>query len=195
MLGADDVEIADQTTSVTAGGDIESAARSVDGLLLRLIRLIENGEAGKRVLHFAEGFENGAAITRNGGVVIGLRELHLSAARASGEDALRDVGADGPERTLHVDEFGDIRSLPAAVSEKIQRRIVSGFGDADLRVGDGHLAFGFGNVRTAFEKVGGQTGVERRRLGVEFVSGEMKIGRRLSGERGDGVFKLFALLF
>ena len=194
LLGGDDVEIADQAAGVAAGGDVESAARSVDGLLLGLIGLIENGEAGERILDFAEGFEHGAAIAGDGGVVIGLRELNLSAACASGENALRYVGAERPEGALDVGEFGDVGGLPATTTEKIERRIVGSFGDADLRVGDGHLAFGFGDVRTTFEKIGRQTGVERRRFGVKFAGGEMKIGSGLADQDGDGVFKLFALL-
>ena len=80
-----------------------------------------------------------------------MRELHLGAASAAGEDAFRDVCTDRPKRALHVGEFSHVGSLPAAGAKKIQRRIVSGFSDSDLRVGDGHLTFGFGDVGAALQ--------------------------------------------
>src|SRR5260221_9123986 len=120
LLGADDIEIADQAAGVAAGGDIESAARSVDGLLLGLKGLIEHGEAAEIVLNFLKGAENGSAVCGDPGVVIGWGELQLRTTGAAGEDALREVGTERPEGALHVDELGHVRGLPASVSEKIE---------------------------------------------------------------------------
>ena len=95
---------------------------------------------------------------------------------------------------MDVQQFCDVGRLPAAVAKKIQRREVSGAGDADLRVGDGHFAFGFGNVRAAFEEIGRQSGVDGGRLGVEFFGWKVEIRRGFADQNGDGVFELFALL-
>ena len=113
--------------------------------------MIENGEAGEAVLNFAESFEYGATIIGDGGVVVGLRELNLGSPGAARKNTFRDVCTNRPKRALHVGEFGDVGSLPPAGAKKTQRRIVSGFSDSDLRVGDGHLTFGFGDVGAALQ--------------------------------------------
>ncbi len=67
-------------------------------------------------------------------------------------------------------------------------------GDADLGVGAGHQAFGFGDVGAALEKIGWKAGVERGRLAFEFARRDVKVGSAAIDEDGDGVFELFALL-
>ncbi len=70
---------------------------------------------------------------------------------------------------MYTGEFGDVGGLPTAVGKKIEGWIVSGLGDADLRVGDGHFAFSFGDVRATLKQIGRQTGVESRRLHGQFA--------------------------
>src|SRR4029077_7244044 len=43
LLGGYDVEVTDQASLVAISGNVQAAARGVDGLLLRLIGLIEHG--------------------------------------------------------------------------------------------------------------------------------------------------------
>ena len=52
LLRGDDVEIVDQAALVAAGGNVESAASGVNGLLLFLLRFAEDVERGEFVLHF-----------------------------------------------------------------------------------------------------------------------------------------------
>jgi hypothetical protein len=84
--------------------------------------------------------------------------------------------------------------LPAAISKKIQRWIVSCRGNSNLRVGRRHLALGFRDVWPPLEQVRRQSRVERRRPVVEFLALEMKLWRRFPGQHGNRIFKLFSLL-
>ena len=194
LLGIDDVEVADEAASVAAFRDGKGAARGVDSVLLGLLRFIQNEEAVDVILHFTEGAKDSLAVGGYACIIAGFSELVLRAAGSTGENAFRGVGTDSPKRALDVQQFCDVGRLPAAVAKKIQRREVGGAGDADLCVGDGHFAFGLGDVRAAFEEVRRQSGVDGGRLGVEFFGGKVEIRRGLSHQDGDGVFELFALL-
>ena len=163
-------------------------------MLLRLICLVQHGQAGYIILHFAKGIQDTVAIGRHAGVISRFRELHLRAPRSAGENAFRDVGADGPEGALHVHQLGDICGLPAAISEKIQRRIIGRARNADLRIRYGHLPFGFGDVWPPLQQVGRQTGIECGRLRIQFFAGQVKFRVGFPKQDGDCVFKLFPLL-
>ena len=194
LLGTDDIEITDEAADIAAVGEVQRAASGIHGSLLGGLRFVEDRDAGKAVLHFLKSAEDRAAIVRDGGIVAGLRVLLLRAAGAAGEDALRDVGAESPKRAGDIGELGDVRGLPTAIGEEIERREKGGAGDADLGVGGGHLALGFGDVGTALEKIGGKAGVDGRRFGIELPGQEVKIRSGMIGEGGDGVLELLALL-
>ena len=194
LLGGDDVEVIDQAALIAAGGNIERAARGVNGLLLFLLRFAEDVERGEFVLHFLKRAEDGLAIVGDAGVPACARVLHLSAARSTGEDVFGGVGAYCPENALDAREFRDVGGLPAGLAEQIEARIVGGLRDTDLRVSGGHQALGFGDVGPALEKIGGKSSVERRRLAFEFARRNVKVWRGAIDEDRDGVFELFALL-
>ncbi len=120
---------------------------------MRLVGLLQHGQAGYVVLHFAEGVQNAVAVRGHAGVVARFSEVHFGAPRSAGEDALGDVGAYCPERTLHIYQLGDIGGLPATVSKQIQGRVVSSAGDSDLCVCHGHLPLGFRNVWPPFQQI------------------------------------------
>src|SRR5690348_15298544 len=156
--------------------------------------LVEHHQPGHVVLHFAKGAKNRVAIGGDAGVVAGLGELRLRAARAAGENGFGRVGSDSPDRALDVQELGDIRGLPSAIRKKIQRGKVGGAGYADLRVGGSHLTLGFSDVRAALEKIGWQPSVQSGRLGVQLLEREMKIRSRFADQDGYRILKLLSLL-
>ena len=194
LLGADDIEIADEAADVAAVGKVQRAASGIHGLLLGGLRFGEDRNSREAILNFLKGAENSAAIVGDSRVVAGLRKLLLRASSAAGEDALRHIGADRPERAGDIGELGNVRGLPAAVGEKIEGREKGGPGDADLRVGSSHLALGFGDIGAALEKIGGKAGVDGRRLGIQLPGQEVKVRSGMIGKSGDGIFVLFALL-
>src|SRR5579859_54183 len=156
--------------------------------------LVENDQAGHVILHFAESAENGVAIPSDGGIVAGFRKLRLSAARAAGEDGFGRVCPDRPHRTLHVQKLGDVCGLPSAIRKQIQRRKVGGAGNADLRVRSSHLAFGFGDIWTALQKIGRQPWIQRGRFGVQFLGSKMIIRSGFAEQNGNRVLELLSLL-
>src|SRR5580698_3062239 len=194
LLRGDDVEIIDETALIPTRGNVESTACGINGLLLFLLGFAEDVERGQFVLDFLKCSKNGLAIAGDAGVPACASVLNLSAAGATGEDVFSGVGADCPENTLNAGDFGDVGALPAGLAEEIERRVVSGLGDADLCVGGGHQALGFSNVGAALEKIGWKTGVERGRLACELARRDVKVGSAAIDEDGDGVFELLALL-
>src|SRR6266550_9523096 len=118
LLRVDDIQVTHEATGVAAAGDVQGTSRRIDRLLLRLVCLIQHGQAGYVILHFAEGIQNAIAIGRHTGLVASFGELHLCAPCPSCENAFRDVGTDRPERALHVYQLGDIRGLPPAIPKK-----------------------------------------------------------------------------
>ncbi len=189
-----DIQIIHESTDVAAVGDVQRAPSRIDRLLLRLIRLVQHGQAGYVVLHFAKSIQNAIAIGRYAGVVARFGELHLRTPRPAREDAFRDIGADCPERALDIHQLGDIGRLPATISKKIQRGIVGSTSNTDLRVSHGHLPFRFRDIGPPLQQIRRQTGIERRRFGVQLLAGQVKVRGGFPEQDSNCIFKLFPLL-
>ena len=95
---------------------------------------------------------------------------------------------------MHVRQLGDVRRLPAAISKEIQRRIIRRPGDSDPCVGHSHLPLGFGNVRAPLQQIRRQPGIQRGRLGVQFLACQVKVRGGFSNQHGNPILKLFSLL-
>src|SRR5207247_7985294 len=107
------------------------------------------------------------------GSVTGRGKWGLRAARTAGEDGLGRVGPDGPEGALYIQKLGDVLRLPSAIGKEIQRRKVGRASDANLRVGEGHLALRFGDVRAPLEEIRRQSRIQRGRFSVQFLRSEL----------------------
>src|SRR5882762_6237476 len=124
LLRVYDIQVTHEAAGVATAGDVQSASRRIDRLLLRLVRLVQHSQAGYVILHFAKSIQNAIAIKRHAGVVARFSKLHLRAPCSARENTFRDVGADRPERALYIHQLSDIGGLPPASSKKIQRRVV-----------------------------------------------------------------------
>src|SRR5258707_13443625 len=153
LLRSDHVQVADQATAITARRNGQRAPRGIHCELLRSLGLDQHAQSGDFVLYLLKSAKHRLAVTGDVRVIAGARKLHLSTARPSGEYILPHVRADRPNRAPYVGRFGEVAGLPAALSEKIQRRIIRGSCHANLRVGHRHFALRLRNVRAALEQI------------------------------------------
>src|SRR5258707_12004190 len=153
LLRSDHVQVADQATAITARRNGQRAPRGIHSELLRSLGLDQHAQSGDFVLYLLKSAKHRLAVTGDVRVIAGARKLHLSTARPSGEYILPHVRADRPNRAPYVGRFGEVAGLPAALSEKIQRRIIRGSCHANLRVGHRHFALRLRNVRAALEQI------------------------------------------
>ena len=172
LLRGNDVEIADEAAFVAILGNVQSAARGIHGECCDRAPF-KNGESCNVVLNFVKGGQNGVAAIRDGHVVTGFRNS-TCARRAPPVKILSATFAPRAQKVLEtLTSCGMSAAFQPPVPKRNQRRIVRGFRDADLRIGDGHLALSFGDVRAALEKIGGKT---RSISGGSAVSSAWRVG-------------------
>ena len=189
-LSADDIEITIDSQFVTVSGQGEESFRGFDGCILALQLFREDAQRGQVIFDLLEGGQNSLAIARDCVLVAGARLFDDGLALAGIENRLRQSRANRPNAAGPFEQAADRGALDPGGGAESDGRIIGGFGDADLRVGLGHTAFGSGDVRAAFEQFGGDTDGRGRRTGFERLGGNGEIGGGFADQQGDGVLEL-----
>src|ERR1700686_2333010 len=79
------VQIANKSPAIAAGGNVQSATRGIDGLLLRMLGLDQHAQSRDFVLPLLERAQDRLTVAGYIRVVACARKLHLRAARSTSE--------------------------------------------------------------------------------------------------------------
>src|SRR6202142_574790 len=153
----------------------------------------QNAQGSEIVFHFLKRGENGLAIFVYGFIKEGFCLVGGATALASIEKRFRGSSGELPETAGALEQRADRRAFETAAPAERDEWKIGGAGDADLRVGFLHAAFGCGNIGTTLKQIGGKAHWERRRRNFKRRTRQRECGSRLAYKGRDAMFEGGAL--